>query len=64
MMYWLITYSQWTGQQKKICNTSVTDMTPGTWLAEMLKKYPDADTILLFAMGISQAECKELDVLL
>jgi hypothetical protein len=63
-MYWLITYSQWTGQQDKVANTSVTHMTPGTWLAEMVKKYPDGNTILLFAMEISQSECKKLDALL
>jgi hypothetical protein len=59
-MHWLLTYSQWTGSQYKTVNTTIENMHPADWLVAMHTKYPDAQTVLLFALEISNRQLAEL----
>lgn len=59
-MNWLLTYSQWTGSQQKVANTTIENMYPADWLVAMHTKYPDAQTVLLFALEISDRQLAEL----
>lgn len=53
---WLLTYSQWTGSQHKTANKTIAEMHPAAWLAEMHEIYPDAQTVLLFAVEITSQQ--------
>lgn len=56
---WLITFSQVTtpGGKPITANTVLnSDCTPAIWLAGAIKKWPEADTKLLFALQIEDAE--------
>jgi len=60
-MYWLITYSQKGAMGNTIAaNIVVKHISPADWLLAMVKKFPDANTLLLFAIEISEKQFSDL----
>ena len=61
-MFWLITYSQKSAAGNTLSANCVIHHThPADWLLEMTEKYPNDNTILLYAIEISQTQVTLLD---
>ncbi len=60
-MYYLLTFSQ-TGSRGNTLNANAIteDISPARWLSEMIQRFPDAETTLLYSIEINQNEFQAL----
>ena len=51
--YWLITYSQQSSSGgEPITANTISKINPAVWLLDMIKEFPDSNTILLSAIQV------------
>ena len=58
--HWLVTYSQKNENGNTLSANIVLDVRPEVWLLVAVRRWPEANTILLFAMEISESMYNDL----